>query len=101
MRRNVHTVPTQQYRRWGHAPPVGHLDDLVGLHERAASAAERTVCRHVDTLFFAEIDDFLLRQGRAVLDLIDRRNDRHVRKELLQVLFAVVRHANGLDLARG
>lgn len=100
-RMDIRTVPTQQHRRRAHTLPVGHLDDRVSRHERAARAAQRTVRRHVDALFLAEIDNLLLRQRRVVLDLVDGRDDGRLRQKLLQVPLAVVRHADGLDLARG
>jgi hypothetical protein len=44
----------------------------------------------VDAFFLAEVDDFLLRKGRVVFDLVDGGEDGGVREELFEVAFGVL-----------
>lgn len=69
---------------------LGDLDDGLGGEERAAGAAQRAVRHDVDALLFAEVDDFLLRECRVVLDLVDGGDDGGVWEELFEVALAVL-----------
>jgi hypothetical protein len=51
----------------------------------------------MNTLLFAEINDFLLREKRVVLDLVGSGNDSRLCEQLLEVLDRVVCNADGLD----
>lgn len=75
-----------------------HVIDCLILEQRRACAAQRAVCSDVDALLLAQIDDLLLWQQRVVLDLVDRRGDGGLSKQLLQVLDRVVGNADSLDL---
>lgn len=63
----------------------------------ASCAAQRAVRGNMDTLVFAEIDDFLLRQKRVVLDLVRGWCDGRFREQPLHVLDRVVCDADCLD----
>lgn len=69
---------------------LGELDDGLGGEQRAARAAEGAVRHEVDALLLAEVVDLLLGQLRVVLDLVDGRDHRGVRQELLEILLAVL-----------
>lgn len=68
--------------------------------QRTTRAAQGAVRGNMDALLFAKVDNLLLRKRGVVFDLVDRRDDRHVRQKLLEKWLAVVRDPNGLDLAR-
>ena len=81
---------TQQHRRGLDAVLLGHFDHRLGGEQRSACAAQRAVRHDVDPLFFAEVDNLLLRQGRVVLDLVDCGDDGCMGEELLEVAFGVL-----------
>jgi len=82
---------TKQNRRRAHAFALRNLDHWLGRHKGPAGAAERTVGYHMDALFRAQVDNFLLRQGWVVFDLVDGRDDGAVGEELFEVSLAVLR----------
>ncbi len=84
------TVVAQQDGGGVDAVLLGELDDGLGGEQRAARAAEGAVRHEVDALLLAEVVDLLLGQLRVVLDLVDGRDHRGVRQELLEILLAVL-----------
>jgi hypothetical protein len=78
---------------------LGNLNHRLRSCQRASSTTQRAVGGDVDPLRLAKVDDFLLREGRVVLDLIDGGHSCSVGKQLLQVADAVVRNADCSDLA--
>ena len=70
-------------------------DDWLRARQRGACAAKRTVSDDMDALLPAVVDNVLLRQGRVVLNLVDRRKNLAVGDELLEVTLTVLINNKG------
>lgn len=92
-------MPAQQNSGRSDASLIGNLHNRCCSKQRATSAAQRAVSSNMDTLFFAEIDNLLLRQRWVVFDLVHSRNDSCLGQKLLEVFLAVVGDTNSFDLA--
>jgi hypothetical protein len=94
------TMIAQKYASRCNIPFLGNLRDRSLIHHRCSCATQWTICCNVDPFRFAEVDDVLLREGRVILNLIDRRHDRSVRKQFFKIFHTVVCNPNRLHLAR-
>lgn len=92
-------MPAQKNSRRSNTSPIRNLHNRRRREQRTPRAPQRTVRGDMNTLFFAKVDNFLLREGRVVLDLVNGRDDGRLRQEFLEVLLAVVGDTDGLDLA--
>lgn len=71
---------------------------LIGK-QRTTRTAERAVGRNEDTLRLAELYNFLLRQQRMILDLVDSRHNISFRQQFFEERLAEVCHPNRLRFA--
>ena len=92
-------MPAQKNSRRSNTPLIRNLHNRRRREQRTPRAPQRTVRGDMNTLFFAKVDNLLLRERRVVLDLVDGWHDGRLRQEFLEVLLAVVGDTNRLDLA--
>lgn len=93
-------MPAQKNRRRSHASLLRNLHNRRSLEQWASRAAQRTVRRDMNALFFTEVDNLLLRQRGVVFDLVHRGDNCGMRQQLLEIRLAVVGNSNGPNFAR-
>lgn len=99
--REEHTVPTQQHRRRSYTPLLRNLHHGLGREQRTTGRSQWTIRLDQNTFGLAEIDNFLLRQVRMVLNLVCGGHNGCFGQQLLEIGHTEVGDANGLDFACG
>lgn len=93
-------MPAEKDHGRSHAALLGNVLDDRQVNKRAARAAKGAVSGDMDPPPVAKFYDLLLRKQGVILDLVDSRNYADRRKELFEVLQAVVGDTYGPGLPR-